>query len=112
MWTHWLAILPITTNILKRQFHKVWTIGAVFMTSVNHWRKPMNSGFRHNLDVCTVFVVGTYNIYRQPKIWIPVNTVCLYIWHISRKYRKRWVHSFLHIIPVGVYLLEDYLYIQ
>ena len=111
MWTHWLGILPIATSFMRGYFHKVWTIGAVFATSVNHWRKP-EYGFRHDMDVCTVFAVGTYNVYRQPRIWLPVNTVCLYIWHISIKYKKRWVHSFLHVIPVSVYLLENYIGIE
>lgn len=109
MWTHWLALIPITTSVIKRQFHKVWTIGAVFATSVNHWRKPRPNGVRHDIDVCTVFMIGTYNIYRNPRFWFPVNTVCLYIWKLSHKYKKRWIHSFVHIIPVGAYLLEDYL---
>lgn len=107
MWTHWLAVIPITKSLIKRHFHKVITVGAVLCTSVNHWRKPQ-AGLRRNVDICTVFSVGAYNIYRQPKIWIPTNSVCLYIWYLSNKFNKGYIHSLIHIIPVGVYLLEDY----
>jgi hypothetical protein len=96
---------------MRGYFHKVWTIGAVFATSVNHWRKP-EYGFRHDMDVCTVFAVGTYNVYRQPKIWGVVCPLCLCIWRLSIKYNSHFIHSFIHVIPVSVYLLEDYIGIE
>ncbi len=105
MWTHWLGVIPLVTTFMKRQFDKTIGISAVVCTSINHWRKP-EVGVRQKIDIITVFTVGVYNSYMYPRTWIPVNTVCLGIWYTSRKLKKRWIHSFLHILPVCIYLYE------
>lgn len=78
----------------------------VFTTSVNHWRNP-KPGPRRNLDIATTFVVGLYNIYRHPTLWVPVNSSCLFVWYLSNKYRDRRIHSLMHVVAVSAYLLEN-----
>lgn len=105
MWTHWLGVIPIVTTFMKNQIDRTLGIAAVVCTSLNHWRKP-EKGIRRNVDMTAVFTVGAYNMYRNPQLWVPVNTVCLGIWYLSIKYNKLWIHSGVHILPVCMYLYE------
>ena len=105
MWTHWLAIAPLLIKIAIREFDNVITIGTVLFTSVNYWRKP-ERGLRRNIDIACVFLVGTYNVYRNPMFWIPIKVSCFIIWRLAIFYSNRRIHSIVHIIPACAYVYE------
>ncbi len=106
MLTHFLAIVPFAVKLFRGKIWDALGIGTVLGTSVNYWRKP-ERGIRRNIDMAAVFSVGTYNMYRCPRVWCVTAPVCYVTWTISKRVGDTRIHSLLHVFGTIACIVED-----
>lgn len=108
MKTYLVGIVPTLFSLWYKRYTNAMCVGTVVLTSFNYWRKP-EKGIRRNIDMVCVLSIGTYNIWRLPRVWGVVSPLCLGIWGLSNWFDDLRVHSLIHIIPSIVYTIEPFI---
>ena len=95
----------------KRRYNLIIVPLCVFLSSINHWRKPEKESIRRKIDIVTVYVMLSYQLYKthkHPNFLLYLITVGFGIlMHNLSKYMNQgdyiendissWLHSFLHL---------------
>ena len=70
---------------------------AVFLTSINYWRRP-TPGIRRTLDMIVVCLGGVYQLSYPSAAYRISVLVCLVCYFVARRRRSARWHCALHIV--------------
>ena len=106
-----LCLISIWYALYKKRYNLVIAPIGVFITSINHWRKPEKKSIRRKIDLAVVYLALFYQVYKTRKnrnFLLYLITIAMGgLMHKLSKYMNTgsyveddisaWLHTLLHL---------------